>query len=134
MEERHQAYIKSIREAYSRERDKLDNVLLILSGGTLSVSATFLSDSNRIFTGKGFLVASWVLLLIGLSSLLLAYCFAILHFKHAEKGVQNGRFQTSYEAEANWRNFLVNVCNWISFWATVIGIAMLVYFSYLNLW
>lgn len=125
--------INRIRESRSRERNKLDNILLIIAAGTLSLSATFVSQSARIFVEKQYLFASWVFLIIGLLSILFGYIFADLHFKYFEDGIKKDLFKSFDDAENNLWNKLVNVFNWASFIAIVIGVNIFVYFAYLNI-
>lgn len=125
--------VNRIRESRSRERDKLDNILLTITAGTLSLSATFVSESTHILIEKDYLFVSWTFLIIGLFSILLAYIFAELHFKYFENGVKQDLFRSFDEAENNWRNKLVDVFNWVSFITIVIGISIFVYFAYLNI-
>jgi len=125
--------INQIKKSRSRERNKLDNILLTLSAGTLSLSATFVGKFARNLIDKEFLFASWSFLILGLFGILLAYIFAELHFKYYESGVKNDLFKSVDEAESNWRNKLVDIFNLFSFVAIVIGISIFVYFAYLNI-
>lgn len=125
--------INQIRKSQSRERDKFDKILLTMSAGTLSLSATFISQSSAAFFGENYLFVSWILLLVGLFSILFAYIFAELYFKYFEAGVRDDRFESFEDAENNWRNKLVNLFNWVSFITIVMGISVFVYFVYLNI-
>lgn len=125
--------VNRIRESRSRERDKLDNILLTITAGTLSLSATFVSQTTRVIVGKEYLFISWAFLTTGLISILFGYIFAELHFKYFENGVKRDLFKTLDDGENNWRNKSVEVLNWLSFITIVIGIVIFVYFSYLNI-
>ena len=125
--------INEIRKSHSRERDKFDKVLLTLSAGTLSLSATFIGQFAYKLISKEYLFIAWTFLIVGLFSILLAYSFALLHFKYYENGVKNEWFKSIDEAENNWRNRLVNIFNLASFITIVSGISIFVYFAYLNI-
>src|SRR3989338_1395197 len=120
--------INQIRKSRSRERDKLDKILLSIAAGTLSLSATFIGQSERLFMGKEYLFASWVFLIGGLFSILFGYIFAELHFKYFEHGIKNSLFSSIEEGENNWRNKVVDGLNWTGFFTILIGISFFVYF------
>lgn len=125
--------INQIKSSWGRERDKLDNILLVLAAGTLSLSATFITQSPRVFVGKKFLFTSWASLIVGLFSILFGYTLAILHFKYFINGIKRDKFKAFDDAEDNWRFKLVEILNWISFVAIVAGIIIFAYFGYLNI-
>lgn len=127
-----QKQINRIREARSRERDKLDNILLVLAAGTLSLSATFINQSSRIFIEKEYLFASWAFLILGLFSVLFGYIFAEFHFKYFEGGIKKDLFRTIDDAENNCWNQLVEILNWASFITVIVGITLFVVFAYFN--
>ena len=125
--------INQIKSSRSRERDKLDNILLTIAAGSLSVSVTFLNNSTRTFIGTKILFASWIFLIIGLVSILFGYIFAERHFKNFEKGIEEGKLRTFDEGENNCWFKCVEITNWMSFIAIVVGIVIFVYFGYLNI-
>ena len=65
--------INSIRKSRGRERDKLDKILLTLTVGALSLSATFVGQFSNNFIEKKYLFLSWVFLILGLLSILFGY-------------------------------------------------------------
>jgi hypothetical protein len=130
-EEAKMKYLNSINSSRSRERDKLDKILLILSAGTLSLSATFINQSSHIFIKKEYLFISWFFLIIGLTSHLFSYIFADIYFKKLEEGVEKDDINLVDKTEC-W-NKVVTVLNWISFTTIVLGIIFLTLFSFFNI-
>lgn len=124
--------IRSIQRSQSRERNKLDRVIFILTTGTLSLSATFVSNSTKVFVGKCVLFVSWLLLITGLLFILLAYIFAELYFKYRIKKVEEGSWR-SKEVQNDWRNRWVSLFNLASLVATSVGIIIFAYFAFINL-
>ena len=125
--------INDLRTSAGRERDKLDKIIFAVTAGTLSLSITFIASSSHVFAGLYLLFASWIVLVLGLVAILLAYTFAILHFKWCEKGILQNKFLNPYEMEKNIWFILCEILNWTSLFATVVGIGLFACFGYLNI-
>ena len=125
--------INKIKSSRSRERDKLDNILLTIAAGTLSLSVTFLNQSPHTFIETKILFASWIFLIIGLASILFGYIFAELHFKNFEKDIKEDKLKTFDDGENNCWFKYAEITNWMSFIAIIIGIVLFAYFGYLNI-
>lgn len=125
--------LNEVRKARSRERDKLDRIVLTLTSGALALSVTLVNQSYLVFGNLDWLFASWLVLIIGLITNLLGYIFAELHFKNFEKGIFNNKFSSIFDTEKNWWFRLTNLCNWVGLVALVTGITLFAIFGYLNL-
>ncbi|MBP9817001.1 MAG: hypothetical protein KBD05_03170 [Candidatus Pacebacteria bacterium] len=125
--------INSVISAASRERDKFDNIIFLLTAGTLSLSAAFVSSSTQYFLRTEFLFLSWAALVLGLISILLAYTFVILHFRWCAKGIKTDSFATPEDMEKNGWYYSAETTNWLSVFFLVVGIIFLTLFGYFNI-
>ena len=126
--------INSLRKAHSRERDKFDNVLFLIAAGALSLSATFITQKSVEFIKFGWLLLSWVSLVLGLLSLLSAYFAAIKYFKEAENGIRSGKYKSVNDAErSSWWFMLTDWLNSFVLFFVIFGVIFLTIFGYLNI-
>lgn len=125
--------INSLRRAHSRERDKLDNVLFLIAAGTLSLSATFITQESVKFIKLGWLLLSWILLVLSLLSLLIAYISAIIYFRRAECDIKYGKYSSALEAECSCWFKLTDLFNSLVLFFVIFGVIFLAIFGYFNI-
>lgn len=119
-------YITGEQDSYK----SLDSSLLTLSTGVIGLSVTFVHDLIKNPQYSQILFASWICFIITIILVLISFVTAQKDFRKQQE-ILDSIYHSEQPKKNRWPNF-TSVLNILSALCFVAGVAMLVYFGYLN--
>ena len=126
-------YRNSLIELEHKIGEGFDKTLIALSGGALGLTLTFIKDivGPQSVEATNFALLSWCLWTASLSSLLLAYYFGSLSYRHALKSYDKGNLNA--DNPGGGYATATNIFNVVGVVAFILGVMSFIYFAFENL-
>jgi len=129
----HSEYKSWLRETEQKLSEHFDKTMLMITGGALALSITFVKDiigSGKMLSGW-LLVTSWATLTICLIIILWSFHLGLKAYREAQNQVDSGTIED--ETPGGLFSKILNVLNTLSICLLSLGLISLFTFSYINL-